>query len=94
MADDLVLQILRGLQADMAEMRRDVAALKQDVAIVKQDVAALKVNNNILIQDGRMIRAALSDLGKTRVSAGEIEAMHADINGLMERVAALESRVD
>ncbi|MBV8567257.1 MAG: hypothetical protein JO366_11475 [Methylobacteriaceae bacterium] len=92
MADDLMLQILRGLQGDMAEIRHDVATLKQDLATVKQDVATLKVNNNILVQDGRMIRAALADIGKTRVSAGEIEAMHADINGLMERVAALESR--
>jgi len=85
MPDDLILEILKAIQSDMSTMKNDIAQLKRDAAEQKQIT-------NVLIQDGRMIRAALADLGKTRVSAGEIEAIHGDLNDLTVRVARLESQ--
>jgi ribosomal protein S3AE len=83
MTDDIVLEILKGLQASVADLAREQVAMRRDISILARDVS-------ILTQDGRMIRAALADLGKTRVSSGEIEAMHADINSLLERMTRVE----
>lgn len=80
MPEDLVLQILKTIQADMADLKRDVGGLP-----------AMRRDISVLTQDVRMIRAALADLGKTRVSAGEIEVMHADINSLLERMSRVEA---
>lgn len=47
----------------------------------------------ILAQDVRMIRATIHDTGKTRVSVGEIEALHEDVNRVQQGLAGLMSRV-
>jgi polyhydroxyalkanoate synthesis regulator phasin len=84
MPEDIVLEILKRIQSDMA-------AVKSDMSNVKQHIAELTIGQNVLVQEGRMIRAALNDLGKTRVSAGEVEAMHTDINELVHRVTKIEA---
>lgn len=62
MAENVVIEILRelqaglsGLQADMAGLRADMAALKHDIAGLKADVTGLK-----------------NDIERARVTAGEI----------------------
>jgi hypothetical protein len=91
MADDLVLEILKAIQSDIARLTRDVAALTNDMTEVKTELPAMRRDIAILVQDGRMIRTALNDLGLTRVSAGEVEAIHTDINALFERMSRVEA---
>jgi hypothetical protein len=79
MPEDLVLEILKSIQAD-------VATIKSELGLHGRLI-------DVLVRDGRMIRAALNDLGKTRVSAGEAEAMHTDINDLIVRVTKIEERL-
>jgi len=93
MADELVLEILKGLQSGMARLQAAVTNMQDDLSRVKGTISKLEIGQNILTQDVRMIRAGLADLGLTRVSAGEIEAIHSDINGLVDRMNALEARL-
>ena len=52
-AEDIVLEILKNIQADIADLKRAVANLPA----MRRDIA-------VLTQDGRMIRAALNDLAR------------------------------
>jgi chromosomal replication initiation ATPase DnaA len=53
MPEDIVLEILKNIQADIADLKRAVANLPA----MRRDIA-------VLTQDGRMIRAALNDLAR------------------------------
>jgi hypothetical protein len=68
-----VLEILRGLQTDIAGLKTDVAELRRQGNIHARTL-------DILSQDARMIRAAVNDITRVDVTAGEVEAMHDDIN--------------
>jgi hypothetical protein len=85
-AENGVIDILRGLQADMAGLKSDMAGIKADIAGVKLDVGSAKVEMrshsdtlNILLQEVREVRAAVNDIERTRVSVGEIEVLHFDV---------------
>jgi len=80
MADDIVVPILRTIQADLAALNRKVSAQGHDLSDVKQDV--------------RMIRAAIHDMGETRVTEGEITVLHEDVNRVQQRLQDLELRVE
>jgi ubiquinone biosynthesis protein UbiJ len=41
-----------------------------------------------------MIRSALNDKARVEITAGEIEAMHHDINRVIQDMAALQTRMD
>jgi chromosome segregation ATPase len=99
--DSIVLEILRGLQADLASVKADLASVKADLASVKTDVAALQRQGashtrtlDVLRQDVRMIRAAVNDIARTDVTSGEVEALHHDLNRLQQDFADLTARVD
>jgi chromosome segregation ATPase len=99
--DSIVLEILRGLQADLASVKADLASVKTDLASVKTDVAALQRQGashtrtlDVLRQDVRMIRAAVNDIARTDVTSGEVEALHHDLNQLQRDFADLAARVD
>jgi hypothetical protein len=79
MTDDIVVPILRTIQADLAALNRKVSAQGHDLSDVKQDV--------------RMIRAAIHDMGETRVTEGEITVLHEDVNRVQQRLQDLELRV-
>ncbi len=49
---------------------------------------------DILKQDVRMIRAAVHDMGETRVTEGEITVLHEDVNRVQQRLQDLELRVE
>ena len=49
--ENLVLELLRGLRADVANVRADVAEVKADVANVKTDVANVKADMRSLRAD-------------------------------------------
>jgi hypothetical protein len=49
---------------------------------------------NVLQQDVRMIRAAIHDMGNTRVTEGEVEVIHEDVNRVQQGLADLTTRVE
>jgi phage shock protein A len=106
--DGIVLEILRGLQADSASVKDDLTLVKADLTLVKADLATVKTDVaalqrqgashtrtlDVLQQDVRMIRAAVNDIARTDVTSGEVEALHHDLNRLQRDVADLAARVD
>jgi ubiquinone biosynthesis protein UbiJ len=48
----------------------------------------------MLTQDVRMIRAVIHDMGETRVTEGEIVALHEDINRVQRGLNELATRVE
>jgi ubiquinone biosynthesis protein UbiJ len=95
------LEILRAIQADLAGVKADLASVKTDLTGVKTDVAYIRAQVgghsrqlDVLQQDVRMIRIAINDMERTRVTAGEVEVLHEDFNRLRQGFADLESRVE
>jgi hypothetical protein len=84
MAEDAVLQILMTIQASIAALDNKVAALDSKVdrhfAVVTQDI--------------RLIRGGIHDMVKTRVTTGEVDALHEDVNRVQQRIDALGMRVE
>ncbi len=73
---DLTLEALRAELAPIQAKLDGLAIVNRAVAVVQQDVRAL--------------RAAFNDFARTNVTAGEIEALHADVNAVQARNAELE----
>ena len=89
-----------GLRTDMVGLKHDMIGLKHDMAGMKSDMAGLKVELhshadtlNILLQDVREIRTAMNDIERTRVSTGEIEALHHDVTRMQRGLSDLTARV-
>jgi len=77
MADDAVLEILKGIQSS-------IAALDEKFT----------TQYTILAQDVRMIRGGIRDMIKTRVTAGEVDALHEDMTRMQLGLADLATRVE
>jgi hypothetical protein len=71
-----------GLASEMANVRIRVDGLP-----------LLGVAVETLRQDVRMTRAAINDLSRINITAGEVESMHTDIDRTMARQDALETRL-
>ncbi len=77
MADDVVMQILQAIQANLAALDRKVSGQGRTLDVVKQDV--------------RMIRATIRDMGETGVTEGEVEVLHEDVNRVQQGLTDLEA---
>jgi chromosome segregation ATPase len=100
MAENGVIEILRGIQGDMSGLKADMAGLKHDMSGIKADIAGFKADMhthtdmlNVLNQDVRMIRSAIHDMGETRPTEGELVSLHEDVNRAMQGLNDLRSRV-
>jgi outer membrane murein-binding lipoprotein Lpp len=92
-----------GLASDMAEVRSRVDGLASDVDSLASDMANVRIRVDglpllgvaveTLRQDMRMTRAAISDMARVNITAGEVEAMHTDISRTMARQDAIETRL-
>jgi outer membrane murein-binding lipoprotein Lpp len=85
--DNLVLTMLRQLDSKVDRMGTDIAELRRQGNVHARTL-------DILSQDTRMIRAAVNDISKVDVTAGEVEVTHEDINRLRSEVTELAVRVD
>jgi chromosome segregation ATPase len=101
MAENGMIEILRSIQADIAGLKADMTGLKHDMAGLKADNADAKAELrshsdvlNILLQEVREVRAAVNDIERTRVSAGEIEALHHDVTRMQRGLSDLTVRME
>jgi len=92
--DNLVLAMLRRLDTKVDLMGGDLAAVKTDMVELRRQVGIHTRTLDILSQDTRMIRAAVNDIAKVDVTAGEVEAMHEDLNRLRHEVSELTVRIE
>ena len=97
---DLTLETLRSelapLRGQLDDLRSDLASLDAKVAPMRAQLDGLPLINRsltVLQQETRALRAAFNDFARTNVTAGEIEALHVDVNRVQAENAELQTRL-
>ncbi len=104
---DLTLETLRtelaplrtqldNLRGELAPLRGQIAGLDAKVAPMRAQLDGLPLINRsltVLHQETRALRAAFNDFARTNVTAGEIEALHADVNRVQAEATELQTRL-
>jgi hypothetical protein len=90
MSDELLHEILKSV----GSLHAEVAGLRDEMIGFSAGLKVFAGQHNVMKQDLREIRAALNDMAKTSVTAGEIEAMHTDINRLDSQYVELATEVE
>jgi hypothetical protein len=85
---------------DLASLRKELldqfADLRSKVRGLPTFGASLEVlhsNIRVLHQDVRELRSAINEFARTNPTTGEIEALHTDVNRVLERQNELEIRL-
>ena len=71
-------------------------SLRNELAPIRAQLDGLPVINRaltVLQHDMRSLRAAFNDFARTNVTAGEVEALHADVNRVQAENAELQTRL-
>ncbi len=94
---------LGDLRAELAPIRVQLAGLDAKVAGLDAKVAPMRAQLDglplisrsltVLHQETRALRAAFNDFARTNVTAGEIEALHADVNRVQAEATELQTRL-
>jgi prefoldin subunit 5 len=71
------------------ELRAEFAAIRARVDGLPLIGAAIET----LRHDVRTLRAAINDIARVNITAGEVEALHADVDAMQTRQLALETRI-
>lgn len=85
--ENLVLELLRRVAADQAAVKADIAAMKAEQRTQGRTVG-------IMLQDIRLLRAAVNDIAKENVTPGEMEAVHHDLTKLRLEIDGLTTRLE
>jgi hypothetical protein len=99
-----ILNLLRALDAKIDDIGTRLDHIDQEhgraLELLRQDVGGIRVAQaghgntlHILLQDTRMLRAALNDVAKESVTPGEVEALHEDLSRLQQQVSELTARL-
>ena len=91
------------LQAALEPMRAQLVSHSAQLATLNSEVKSIRIHVDglpmigisvhELRQDMRMMRAAINDLARTNITAGEVAAMHDDINRVQDKQMELERRI-
>lgn len=85
---ELTLEALRSeLGSALAPIREGLAFIRNELAFIRRSITALQ-------QDTRALRAAFNDFAATNPTAGEIQALHDDVNRVQAENAELQLRLD
>lgn len=85
--ENLVLEMLRRLDAKVDRVVADQTAIKTEQRTHSRTLG-------ILLQEGRLMRAAVNDIAKENVTPGEMEAVHDDLTQLRQEVDGLTVRIE
>jgi chromosome segregation ATPase len=95
---------LGDLNAKVASIQAQLSDLEVKVAPMRAQLEGLPLISRaltVLQQETRALKAAFNDFARTNVTAGEIEALHADVNRvqaenmeLQHRLATIERRLE
>lgn len=94
---------MRQQLAELAPIRAQIAGLETRLAALDAKVAPLRAQLDglplisrsltVLQQETRALRAAFNDFARSNVTAGEIDALHADVNRVQAENAELQARL-
>ncbi len=80
---------LGGLRAQLADLDAKVAPMRAQL----DGLPLINRSLTVLQQETRALRGAFNDFARTNVTAGEIEALHADVNRVQAENAELQTRL-
>jgi len=75
-------------------LRQDVTLLRRDVTTMRGPIIGQAKSNHYLLHDIRLMRAAMTDLAKEKITPGEIEVLHDDVSKLHAAVYEVKGRLD
>lgn len=78
----------------MAALNGKVDRVAADLTAVKTEQRSYSRTLNILVREGRLVRAAVNDIAKEKVTPGEMEAVHDDLTQLRREVDSLTARIE
>jgi predicted RNase H-like nuclease (RuvC/YqgF family) len=94
---------ITGLDRDIATLKTDLTAVKVDLVALRTDVGPMRAhldgmpmlarNLTVTQQEVRALKAAFNDFALTNPTAGEIEALHTDVNRVQAENTELATRV-
>ena len=97
MTDSVTLEDLqKEMRAGFAEMRTGLADMRAGFSEIRarvDGVPILGVAIETLRQDVRMLRAAVNDMARVNITAGEVEALHTDLGRVQAKQMELETRI-
>lgn len=86
MADDI----------DLNFIAKRIELIISELAIIRARVDGLPLIGEAietLRRDSRLLRAAINDMARTNITAGEVDAMHTDIDAVQSRQMNIETRL-
>jgi prefoldin subunit 5 len=83
------LNELAPVRAQLDELRQEMAGIRPRIDGVPLIGAAIET----LRHDVRTLRAAINDMARVNITAGEVEALHADVDKTQSALLELETRV-
>jgi hypothetical protein len=92
--ENLVLEMLRRLDAKVDRLDAKVDRVAADQTAIKTEQRTHSRTLGILLQEGRLMRAAVNDIAKENVTPGEMEAVHDDLTQLRQEVDGLTVRIE
>jgi chromosome segregation ATPase len=87
---------LDSLRSELAPIRAQLDSLRSELAPMRAQLDGLPLINRaltVLQQDMRSLRAAFNDFARTNITAGEVEALHFDVNRVQAENAELQARL-
>jgi len=87
---------IAGVEASLVGLDARVSGLDAKVASMRAQLESLPMIGRaitVLQQETRSLRAAFNDFARTNVTAGEIEALHADVNRVQAENFELQTRL-
>lgn len=86
----------------MARLLAEIGSLRDEISAIRAHVSSIPLLGNaiaVLQRDVRLVRAAINDMGRTNITAGEVLALHEDIDRMQSlqleiqtRLAAIEAK--
>jgi chromosome segregation ATPase len=74
-------------------LRQDMTMLRQDATITRGAVSGHASTVRNLLQEARVMRMAVGDIAKEKITPGEIDVLHEDVTRLHMQVSELKGRV-
>jgi prefoldin subunit 5 len=97
---EILTQALGALRDDMRQelvgVRQELAGVRQELALIRPRIDGVPLIGaaiETLRHDVRTLRAAINDMARVNITAGEVEALHADIDRMQTRQMELEARI-
>jgi len=90
---EVTLEVLREELKPIREELKPIHDEFKRIAAFVDGIPLMHRTVTTILQEQRMLRSTINDLARVQVTAGEIQALHDDVNRVMTQVAELEVQI-